>query len=177
MLSCKPFYRCIFSKSQVTHIFTEVLFHLLWNAPADSKGQDPPFPSWLRGSAVQSCSLHSWDDQPVLTTIIACTGQQLNMQSSERHFCGENAIFFLLIWHCQLPGISVLAQGKAFPCFGGRATLPASKTSKSQVLGLLPDTGAVMLPAEKAARSVYTNSQLLYCFQCIDWKRRRREAG
>lgn len=77
-----------------------------------------PIFSCLQGRTMQSCSLSSWDHLPFLTTSAACIGQQLNMQSSDAHVCGANAIPFLLTWHCQLLSIWVFTEGKAFSYFG-----------------------------------------------------------
>lgn len=88
--------------------------------------------SCLQGKAMESCSLNSWDDLPILSSSIACTGQQLNMQSSRGHFNRANTTPFSFTWHCQPPIIWVLAQGKAFSCFGEPVTLPASRHSKNQ---------------------------------------------
>lgn len=79
----------------MAQIFIEVPFHLFCNASADSEGQDPSFltPAVLRGGLCRA-AVSIAGTICVFDNLVACTGQQLNTQSSEGQFCGTNAIPF-----------------------------------------------------------------------------------
>lgn len=99
--------------------------------------------------AVQSCTLSHWINVPVLTTLVACTGQQLNMQSSEGHIVEQKQSPFYSHPTVSSWAFGCSPKGKRSPVLGKVSLCLHPNTPRSSTSAVAPPW---RLPCNTAGR-------------------------